>query len=592
MAEKQRKSQTLLNGALILSIATVIIKVIGVIYKIPLSNMIGTVGRGLFDSAYSLYVPIYTISMAGLPVAISNMVSKAMALGRYRDVKVIHKVAKRLFLIVGILGTLAMLILTYPYALSAKNMDIIPAVLVITPSILFCCIMSSYRGYYNGLSNMTPTAFSQVLEALGKLIFGLVCAKWAINYGLSRFEQGLTVFGQTVANETEALSAIYPYAAAGATAGVTLGTVIGVIYLVIMHKVKGDRISKTELASAPKPEKSGVIAKKMLKFAIPVALSSLVFSITNLIDSITIQNRLEHVVLNNLDLIREMYSTELVGILDADIKNFLYGAYSLSLDFRNLIPSITMTLGISAIPALSAAWAVKNKREIKISIESVMRVTMLVAMPCGVGMGVLAQPILAAFYGSGEAASGVSIAAPVLTVYGFTIFLMALSQPMTNMLQALDKTKIPLISLSIGAVVKLVANCIFVTIPSINVNGAIIGTVLCYVVIVTINFLAIVKTTKVRINLVSVFVKPIFCGILCGVGAYTSFGLCNRFIPDFSLAGHDLKNILCLGIGIGFGALIYVISMLLVKGISKDDVNMLPKGEKIAKILAKYGFIE
>ena len=554
--------------------------------------MIGTVGRGLFDSAYSLYVPIYTISMAGLPVAISNMVSKAMALGRYRDVKVIHKVAKRLFLIVGILGTLAMLILTYPYALSAKNMDIIPAVLVITPSILFCCIMSSYRGYYNGLSNMTPTAFSQVLEALGKLIFGLVCAKWAINYGLSRFEQGLTVFGQTVANETEALSAIYPYAAAGATAGVTLGTVIGVIYLVIMHKVKGDRISKTELASAPKPEKSGVIAKKMLKFAIPVALSSLVFSITNLIDSITIQNRLEHVVLNNLDLIREMYSTELVGILDADIKNFLYGAYSLSLDFRNLIPSITMTLGISAIPALSAAWAVKNKREIKISIESVMRVTMLVAMPCGVGMGVLAQPILAAFYGSGEAASGVSIAAPVLTVYGFTIFLMALSQPMTNMLQALDKTKIPLISLSIGAVVKLVANCIFVTIPSINVNGAIIGTVLCYVVIVTINFLAIVKTTKVRINLVSVFVKPIFCGILCGVGAYTSFGLCNRFIPDFSLAGHDLKNILCLGIGIGFGALIYVISMLLVKGISKDDVNMLPKGEKIAKILAKYGFIE
>ena len=592
MAEKQRKSQTLLNGALILSIATVIIKVIGVIYKIPLSNMIGTVGRGLFDSAYSLYVPIYTISMAGLPVAISNMVSKAMALGRYRDVKVIHKVAKRLFLIVGILGTLAMLILTYPYALSAKNMDIIPAVLVITPSILFCCIMSSYRGYYNGLSNMTPTAFSQVLEALGKLIFGLMCAKWAINYGLSRFEQGLTVFGQTVANETEALSAIYPYAAAGATAGVTLGTVIGVIYLVIMHKVKGDRISKTELASAPKPEKSGVIAKKMFKFAIPVALSSLVFSITNLIDSITIQNRLEHVVLNNLDLIREMYSTELVGILDADIKNFLYGAYSLSLDFRNLIPSITMTLGISAIPALSAAWAVKNKREIKISIESVMRVTMLVAMPCGVGMGVLAQPILAAFYGSGEAASGVSIAAPVLTVYGFTIFLMALSQPMTNMLQALDKTKIPLISLSIGAVVKLVANCIFVTIPSINVNGAIIGTVLCYVVIVAINFLAIVKTTKVRINLVSVFVKPIFCGILCGVGAYTSFGLCNRFIPDFSLAGHDLKNILCLGIGIGFGALIYVISMLLVKGISKDDVNMLPKGEKIAKILAKYGFIE
>ncbi len=587
MTEKKRKSQSLLSGALVLSVATIIIKVIGVIYKIPLSNMIGPVGRGLFDSAYSLYVPIYSISMAGLPVAISNMVSKQMTLGNFRDVRVIQKVAKRLFLIVGILGTLAMLILAYPYALSARNMDILPAVFVITPSILFCCIMSSYRGYYNGLSNMTPTAISQVLEAVGKLVFGLICAKWAMSYGMSRFEKGLTVFGQECTTEIEALSAIYPYAAAGATLGVTLGTVIGVIYLVITHKLKGDRITKNELANAPKPESSSIIAKKLFKFAIPVAVSSMVFSITNLIDSITIQNRLEHVIVNNLDFIRNLYSAELVGVLDSDIKNFLYGAYSLSIDFRNLIPSITMTLGISAIPALSAAWAVKNKRAIKVSIESVMRVTMLVAMPCGIGIGVLAQPILAAFYGSGESASGISIAAPVLTAYGYTIFLMALSQPMTNMLQALDKTKVPLISLSIGALVKLVANFIFVAIPSINVNGAVIGTILCYVVIVAINLFAIIRTTKIRINFISVFVKPIICGILCGVAAYTSYGLCNRFVPEFSV-----KNILILGVSIGFGGLTYVISMLFVKGISRDDVVMLPKGEKIAKILAKYGFIE
>ncbi len=587
MADKKRTNQTLLNGALILSIASLIVKVIGVIYKIPLSNMIGTVGRGYFDSAYNLYVPIYTVSMAGLPVAISNMVSKAMAMGKYRDVKIIHKVSKRIFLLVGILGTLTMFILAYPYAFSAKNMDALPAVFIITPSIFFCCVMSSYRGYYNGLSNMTPTAVSEVFEAVGKLIFGLLCARLVINYGYSRFEQGLTVFGRTVANENEALSAIYPYAAAGAAAGVTIGTIIGVIYLIILHNVKGDRITKTELASAPKPEKAGAVASKLLKFAIPVALSSLVFSVTNLIDSITIQNRLEHMVINNLDFIRNLYSTELTGILDADIKDFLYGAYSLSIDFRNLIPSITMTLGISAIPTLSAAWAQRSKRNVRIAIESVMRITMLVAMPCGIGMGVLAQPILAAFYGSGDAASGVSIAAPVLTAYGFTIFLMALSQPMTNMLQAIDKTKVPLVSLSAGALVKLIANFIFVSIPSLNVNGAVIGTVLCYVVIVAINMFALLKTTRIKINFISVFVKPIFCGILCGVAAYTSYGLANRFIPEFSL-----KNIFALAIGIGFGGVVYVISMLFVKGLSKDDVVMLPKGEKIAKILAKYGFIE
>lgn len=588
MAEKKRKSQSLLNGALILSLATLIVKVIGVVYKIPLSNMIGTVGRGYFDSAYNLYIPIYTISMAGLPVAISKMVSQQLAMGNFRDVKLIQRVAKRLFLIMGILGTVAMLILAFPYALSAKNMDVLPAIFVITPSIFFCCVMSSYRGYYNGLSNMIPTAVSEVFEAAGKLIFGLFCAKLVINHGYSRFEAGLEVFGRTVANETEALSAIYPYAAAGAAAGVTLGTVVGMIYLLILHKIKGDNITKAELAAAPKPQKSGAVAKNLIAFAIPVVASSLVFSITNLIDAITIQNRLEHMIVSNMDYIRNLYSVELANVLDADVKNFLYGAYSLSLDFKNLIPSITMPLGISAIPALSAAWAVKNRKQIKVSVESVLRITMIMAMPCGIGMGVLAQPILSAFYGGGNSAAGISIAAPVLAVYGYSIFLIALAQPMTNMLQALDKAKIPLISLSLGAIAKLISNYILVAIPSINVNGAVIGTVICYAIIVIVNLSALIFTVKGRLNFTSIFVKPIFSGILCGLAAYTSFGLCNKFLPD----GSSIRTIICLGVAIGFGGLVYLISMLLIKGIAKDDIIMLPKGEKIAKLLAKYGFIE
>lgn len=591
MATK-RKNQSLLNGAFVLGFATLIVKVIGVIYKIPLSNMIGTVGRGYFDSAYNLYIPIYTISMAGLPVAISKMVSQQMAVGNYRDVKLIHRVAKRLFFIMGILGTLAMLLLAYPYALSAKNMAVLPAIFVITPSIFFCCVMSSYRGYYNGLRNMTPTAISQVFEAGGKLVFGLICAKAVISYGYSRFEAGLPVFGHNAANETEALSAIYPYAAAAAAAGVTLGTVVGMIYLLILYKIKGDNITKTELAGAPRPQKSGVVAKKLIVFAVPVVASSLVFSITNLIDAITIQNRLEHMIAGNMEFIRNMYSTELAGVLDADVKNFLYGAYSLSLDFKNLIPSITMPLGISAIPALSAAWAIKNKRQIKVSIESVLRVTMLIAMPAGIGMAVLSQPILAAFYGGGNSAAGISIAAPVMAAYGFSIFLMSLSQPMTNMLQALDKAKIPLVSLTIGAIAKLAANYVLVAIPKINVNGAVLGTIICYAIIVLINLVALIRTTKIRINFMSVFIKPIFCGLLCGAAAYTSFGLVNRFVPEFSLAGHSVKTLLALGVSIVLGGIIYVISMLLIKGIAKDDIIMLPKGEKIAKLLAKYGFIE
>lgn len=216
---------------------------------------------------------------------------------------------------------------------------------------------------------------------------------------------------------------------------------------------------------------------------------------------------------------------------------------------------------------------------------------MLVAMPCGIGMAVLAQPILAIFYGTGKAASSISIAAPVMSAYGATIFLIALAQPMTNMLQAIGKTKIPIVSLSIGAIAKVIANFILVSIPKINVNGAVLGTIICYIIIDSINLFCLLRFTRIRINFVSVFVKPAFCGALCGLGAYTSFAVCNRFIPEFAVAGHSLKAILCLGLSIAVGGVVYVISMLFVKGIAKDDVIMLPKGEKIAKVLAKYGFI-
>lgn len=594
LAQKKRKSQSLLNGALVLSISTLVVKLIGVIYKIPISNMMGAVGRGYFDSAYNLYIPIYTISMAGLPVAMSKMVSQQVALGRFRDAKMIFKVAARLFTFTGIVGTVLLLALAYPYAMIAKTNEVIPAILAITPSIFFCCMMSIYRGYYNGLRNMNPTAISQIVEAVGKMLFGIVAAKMVITYGYGQFEAGEKVFGKVVANEAETLSAIYPYAAAAAAIGVTMGTILGMFYMMIMHKVKGDGITRTELINSPRPLEGKAIAKTLIAIAIPVVTSSVIFSLTNLIDALTIQNRLDSVILNNLDTIKTMYAAPFAQahVLDADIKDFLYGAYTLSLDFKNLIPSITMTLGVSAIPALSAAYAVRDKRVLKTSIESVLRVTMIMALPSGIGMGVLAGPILNLFYETGKSAPAVSIAAPIMAIYGYTIFLMAISQPMTNMLQAIGKAMVPVKSLTLGALVKVIANYIFIGFPSLNVNGAVIGTVLCYAIVVLYNYIAIIRTVKIKINLNSVFLKPLFCSVLCGVAAYCAYGISYYFLPQRPVSGHSFANIAATLIAVVIAIVIYAVSMLLVGGIAKDDIIMLPKGEKIAKKLAKYGFIE
>lgn len=594
MAQQTRKSQSLLNGAIVLAAATILVKVIGILYKVPISNMIGTIGRGCFDSAYNLYIPIYTVSMAGLPVAVSKMVSQQVALGRFRDVRRIYKVAGRLFLLTGTVGVLLMFALAYPYAVMAKNLDALPAIIAIAPSIFFCCVMSTYRGYYNGLRNMTPTAMSEVWEAVGKVVVGLLLAWATMRYGEARFAAGLPVFGQTVSTEAEALSAMYPYAAAAAALGVTGGTVVGMVYMMIRHRVRGDGLTRTELVNSPKPLAGTAIAKTLMAIAIPVVASSLVFSVTNLIDSITVQNRLDTMIQSNLPYIQSLYGDQLAAsqVLDADIAKYLYGAYTMSLDFKNLIPSITLSLGVSAIPALSAAWAVKDHKALKVSVESVLRVTLMIALPAGIGMAVLAEPILDMMYETGKSADAVSIAAPIMAAYGYSIFLMCLSQPTTNMLQALGKTGTPLRSLTVGAVAKVIANYIFIGIPQININGAVIGTVICYTIIVVWNVAALLRTARVRVNWVSVFVKPLFSAVLCGVAAFTSYGLFSNILPDISRGDFSVTNILATCIAVIFAVAVYAIAMFLVGGIAKSDVKMLPKGEKIAKLLAKYGFLE
>ena len=402
------------------------------------------------------------------------------------------------------------------------------------------------------------------------------------------------MFGQTVSTEAEALSAMYPYAAAAAALGVTGGTVVGMVYMMIRHRVRGDGLTRTELVNSPKPLAGTAIAKTLMAIAIPVVASSLVFSVTNLIDSITVQNRLDTMIQSNLPYIQSLYGDQLAAsqVLDADIAKYLYGAYTMSLDFKNLIPSITLSLGVSAIPALSAAWAVKDHKALKVSVESVLRVTLMIALPAGIGMAVLAEPILDMMYETGKSADAVSIAAPIMAAYGYSIFLMCLSQPTTNMLQALGKTGTPLRSLTVGAVAKVIANYIFIGIPQININGAVIGTVICYTIIVVWNVAALLRTARVRVNWVSVFVKPLFSAVLCGVAAFTSYGLFSNILPDISRGDFSVTNILATCIAVIFAVAVYAIAMFLVGGIAKSDVKMLPKGEKIAKLLAKYGFLE
>ena len=586
-----RKKQSLLNGALVLVLATAFVEIIGVLYKIPLTELIGTMGRGYTGTAFNIYIPVYNIAMAGLPVAISKLVAQSVAEGHFNNVKKIFRIAFWLFFAAGSIGTIVLLILAYPYAKSMQAIESLPSIFMIAPAVFVCCVMATYRGYYSGLRNQNPSAISQMFEVVGKLAFGLGLAYVVQRYGMSCFEQGLPVYGVECATQSEAVMALTPYAAAASIFGVTMGAVCSLLFLVIRHKIVGDKITPEELASSPKADTGKNIAKLMFAIAVPVVVSTLVMNITNLIDSWAIQYRLQYAIDSDISVISNMYQ-EALSIADkmtnVQLKSYLYGAYEIALDFRNLVPTITTTLGMSAIPVLAEAWTLKNKLMIRSSIESVMRIAMLISLPAGIGMAILSKDLLNIMYGMSDS---ISISATVMALYGCFTFIMAAAQPLINMLQAIGRADIPMKSVSIAAVVKVVINFILIGIPGINIMGAIIGTFCFYLITVSVNINALIKETGVRLNYKSVFFKPLVCALMCGFAAWATSGLCKHFIPAFEYGSRVSNNTLSAVIGIVAAVLVYVLALLFTKTIVREDVKMLPKGEKICKILEKYDLI-
>ena len=587
----ERKKQSLLNGAIILVISTLVVKVIGLCFKMPLGSMLGLVGYGYFTSVYAIYTPIYSISMAGLPIAVSRMVAEDVALNHYREARMTLKTARKIFLLVGTAGTLLMVIISIPYAAFISDIRNLPAMIAVAPSIFFCCYVSAY---------MIPTAISQVIEALGKLVIGLVFAKLIMSYGESAYNSAVaagsataTVFGKEVSSLNEAFSVTYPWAAAGAILGVTLGSLLSLIYLGIRHRAKGDGITRLELVNSPKPPANHAIAKNMITIAVPILLSSLVLNATNLIDAVTIQNRLLHAIESGQDTIYNLYKQ----CIDADVASgtlnlsdskgfmsYLYGAYNTAVDFKNLVPMITVSLGVSALPALAEAWTMKDKAAVKSAVNTVIRVSMLIALPAGIGMGVLAEPILTLIYGRGRMAADIPMIAPMVAVFGFTTAFMSISTPLTNLLQAVGRTDIPVKTMLVSAVVKIICNFALVGIPGINFNGAVIGTVLFYVINVILNVIAVIKVTKVRIDIMSDLIKPLISAAMCGLAAWAAYGLLGNYVLKSVSHGADIALLAAIIIAV----IVYAIAIIVFKGIVREDIESLPAGEKIAKVLEKY----
>ena len=531
----KQRTENFMQGTLILSLASILVKVIGALFTIPLSNLYGADGTAIFTKAYNVYATMYTVSSVGLPVAVAKIVAESNALGRNKEVRQIGKVALVTFLVAGALLSGSMIF----------GIDIIVeffgercryATLVVAPTVFLTCIVSAFRGYYQGHGNMFPTAISQVIEAMGKLLFGLGLATVLMAKGY-------------------ALEIVV----AGAIGGVTIGTLISAVFMVCRRllDVRRDR----RLVREDGPCRSNkTIFKRLMGLAIPITLSTSIMSVTNLIDSGMVVKRL----INGC------------GMLELEAEH-LFGVLSMAQKIFNLPQTIIACIGVSVIPAISAALALQQKKKARKLVESGLRLTGLMAFPCAVGLGLMAKPVLQILYYNQLADA--NAAAPLLQEFSIAVICVAFVSITGSILQSMGKVSIPVRNTFIGGAVKLIANYILVGIPAIGIHGAPIGTILCQGSIAVLNLIAI-RRCGIKFSLRRCFLLTGLSAVVMGVFV----ALANPAVAAL-LGSTGMTGMLGTFGVIGLAAVLYFLMLVVLRALPYEDVLMLPKGAKLAKLL-------
>lgn len=527
------KNKNFVIGAFIIAVSHILVKVIGALYKIPLDTYIlQTEGMGIYNSSYTIYNWLFVISTAGLPVAISKMVAESTAKGNYDEARKIFRISKGLLLCVGVVAAAAMFFFAHQFSSLISAPSAYLTMMCMAPSLLFVSLSSSYRGFYQGQQNMLPTALSEVIEAFSKLALGLSLAYFAM---------------QTYSE--------YYIASAGAITGVTIGTALSLVYLFFYNMVNIRKFPRGNLDKALPRGKTVLV--RLVKIAIPVTIGVSVFTLTSVIDTAMVMNQLK-----GLGYIEEQ-RLSMFGYLNRAIALF------------NLPPTIIAAIAISIVPTIAAALALKNNNTAIRNAKSALRITILFAVPCAAGLSALAKPILSLLYHDGNYSF-------LLNIMGIAVVFVTLVQVCNAILQAWGHVWLPVKNMLIGGVVKVVVNLVLVSRPEININGAPIGTLLCYFTVMALNIYDLKRITGMKFELMSFVVKPVITAIATAAGAI----FCHRLISPYVSS-----TVIQVAVSIVAGGLFYFISLFVVRGIDRDDVLLLPKGDKIANILKKFRLI-
>ncbi len=551
METKKNVAPRLVSGVAILTISNLAVKLLGLLCKIPLHSILQDQGMGYFNIAYTIFTTLYLISTAGLPTAVILMISRTPeGNARKREVERIFRVALALFSILGIFGFSIMFFFAEPLAKLMDSEASYLCIMAISPTLFFICISSAMRGYFQGHQNMLPTAVSEIMEAIGKFAIGIALGYYAVSRGES-----------------------VEIAAAYAIAGITIGVAVGMLFLVgakILYHTKQKKEQSMEISEGLLTPKK-ILLRQMLIIALPITLSSVALNLTGIIDTFSIIGSMSR------------YTTKALA-------EAAYGNYStLAVTLVHLPSAFIQPIASALTPALTSSLSavetaetedIKKQKQHTADLvsHSCLKFAAIIAIPCAIGMSVMAKPILSLLFYKPSQAASVASAAPLLSVLAVGVFFTSMLTITTSILQAHKLQKLPMISMFSGILVKLILNLTLIRNPSIGIYGAPIGTVACYFTMAAINFYFIVRYVGIKIGFLKNFVKPFIATMLAILVTISVY-----FLLDLITSSAIATIISILATIIAYFILLFVL-----RTFRKSDIMILPKGEKLYQVLARY----
>lgn len=539
--KKERKTSFMKNVAMLM-IAQILIKILGFIYRLVIINIegFGDIGNGYYDVGYTVYSLLLTLSSVGIPTVIAKLVSERVAIGDHKGAHRIFITSLKMFTFIGAVFSILLFITADAIATKILNVpDIKYVLMVLAPAIVFVSSSSVLRGYFAGLGSMKSTSISQTLEQFFNCVLTI-----SIVYALIGHDPAIM--------------------AAGGNISTTLSIIISFTYLYIFYKRrKKGIILECKNQTVPQEDKTvGKLIKTIFAISIPMTIGSLISVINGVIDTVTISNCIQMAFYNILEGSKaalEAKAMELAGVL------------SKAITIIHLPLAITAAFCTALVPSISSARAIKDYDTIKKRLSFSLFATMLIIIPCAVGLTVLAKPILQLIYPKASGGADILMLSTIIMIF------VAINYVLEGGLYGFGKVYIPAIALGIGAVIKLAMNIVLISNPNINVRGAVISSIVCQIILFVICIYYLRKEVKLNVKFKRHILNPIIVSVIMGIIVF--------FV--YKMLINVLNNSISTIMSIIIGVFVYAILVLATKMLTKEEIYMIPFGTKIYNILVK-----